>query len=144
QIALAGFGGSTEGRVADLSTYVPAAPDDPSPTRPDFGRGYFVPQLFLLEEGRSTRRISLPEEPMGNWPPVVAGDRVAAPYRTKPGFRVLLLDWASGKPVLDLVLAGAADVTVRLSKEVLVVADSQGRVLVFETFRGRLIRDLRT
>ena len=144
---------SAEGKVADQSVYMSiSTPDQPqevageSHTEQEHAKKSFsvlMPKLRLLANGEVYRTVPANDEDIASGVPVITGNRVAAPYQTDEGTRVLLVDVGSGTVYADISLAGADSVALRLSDQGLTIADSRGRLLVIDKHQGRLLRDLR-
>ena len=74
----------------------------------------------------------------------VGGQFGAAVTRHADGVQVFATHVEQGKDVAQLVLAGAREATVRISDNLLVVADDRGRVIVVDLLRRSVRHDLRT
>jgi hypothetical protein len=75
--------------------------------------------------------------------PSIFGNWVAAPRVDQEGAQVLLMDLKVGNLRAEITLEKANEVTVRVQKEVLMMADNRGRLLAMNLNSGHLIRNLR-
>jgi hypothetical protein len=73
---------------------------------------------------------------------VSAASHVALATSLSIGVRVDLRS-ATGQPLLHVLLDGATQASLRLTADVLVVADDRGRVLAIDVMTGAVLRDLR-
>ncbi len=90
---------------------------------------------------RHTIDLSQPSDAPGR--PSITRDHAAAPMVTKSGARVLVVETATARALVEVELAGARDASVRLGEDFVTIVDDRGRLLVVELMAGRLVRNLR-
>ena len=141
---------SPDGGLVDQSSYIDTvAPDDQERgTEPSQGAELGVQMvpaklnLRLFQSGVLQNKVLIGEPGCVPGEPAISNLWIASPVVEDGRCRIRLIDREKFVTRID-VLLGHAEAVVRLTEEWLIIADSRGRLLVFELSSGRMIRNLR-
>ena len=126
---------SAEGVFADHSVY--GVPDE------DSVKALPTVNLRVFENEQEKLDVVIGDESCRPLVPEVFGNRVVSPVLEKDGIRVRVIDLQTKDITTQLFLAGANEVSTRLTESTLTVADNIGRVLVIDLRRNCPIRNFR-
>jgi hypothetical protein len=124
-----------DGWIADQSLYVTPTEEQPP--------ALVFPCLTILTKEKGFAQMPLDGEALRPALPSIFGNWDAAPRVDHEGAQVLLMELKVGNLRAEITLEKANEVTVRVQKEVLMMADNRGRLLAMNLNSGHLIRNLR-
>jgi MoxR-vWA-beta-propeller ternary system domain bpX6 len=131
---------SPEGVYVDQSRYCLLDSSQPESSKvtplPSLKLRVFKDELEQLE-------LSIGDESCEPLVPEVFGGSVASPVMEKDGVRVRVIDIQLKEVTAQLFLAGAKQVSTRLTENTLTVADNLGRVIVVDLRRNCSLRNFR-
>lgn len=129
---------SPDGVYADHSIYGIVNPAEPQSVTP-------LPSysLRVLENEQEKFNLIIGDESCTPLAPEIFDSRVVSPVLEKDGVRVRVIDLLSKDVTAQLFLASATQVSTRLTKNTLTIADNLGRVIAVDLRRNCSIRSFR-